>query len=158
MKKLLNDYIVNVLRNLGLFTLAMCVFVSLFGDQVKSVTPLAALGSEGIPVRIIVQALLANLIGVGLTRVFLSNTVIKDMKPSVRMILATGSVFVTVLCIILVCGWIPLKENGGNIGLICFIATFFCVFLIRAYRFISREKAENRELADALDRYKSTRN
>lgn len=158
MKKYLSDYIQNVLRNLGLFTLAMCVFVSLCGEQVKAVTPLAALGSEGITVRVIFQALLANLIGVGLARLFLSSTVIKDMTPSLRMILATGSAFVTVLCFILVCGWIPLRESGGIIGFICFIATFFCVFLFRAHRFIRHENAENRQLAEALDRYKSTMN
>ena len=156
MKKLLSDYIQNVLRNVGLFTLAESVFVALIGEKAKGITPLAALGSSGISVRLILQVLLVNLISVGLARLFLSSAVIKDMKPSRRMILATVSVFLTVLGCILVCGWIPLRESGGIIGFICFVATFFCAFLFCAHRFISREAAENRRLAEALDRYKST--
>ena len=41
MKKYLFDFIQNVLRNIGLFTLAICVFVSLFDEQAKAVTRLA---------------------------------------------------------------------------------------------------------------------
>ena len=155
MKKYLSDYIRNVLRNLGLFTLGMSVFVSLCGEKVMGITPLAALGSKGIPVRVLFQALLVNLIGVALARLFLSEAVIKDMKPSLRVILATGSAFLTVLVCILAFGWIPLHEKGGIAGIICFTGCFLICFVSRAILFIRREKQENQQLADALRRYKS---
>ena len=155
MKKYLSDYIRNVLRNLGLFTLAMSVFVSLCGEKVMGITPLAALGSKGIPVRVLFQALLVNLIGVALARLFLSEAVIKDMKPSLRIILATGCVFLTVFAAIIGFGWIPLHEKGGIAGIICFTGCFLICFVSRAILFIRREKQENQQLADALSRYKS---
>ena len=155
MKKYLSDYIRNVLRNLGLFTLAMSVFVSLCGEKVKGITPLAALGSKGIPVRVLFQALFVNLIGVALARLFLSEAVIKDMKPSLRIILATGCVFLTVFAAIIGFGWIPLHEKGGIAGFICFVCCFLICFVSRAILFIRREKQENAQLADALSRYKS---
>ena len=155
MKKYLSDYIRNVLRNLGLFTLAMSVFVSLCGEKVMGITPLAALGSKGIPVRVLFQALLVNLIGVALARLFLSEAVIKDMKPSLRIILATGCVFLTVFAAIIGFGWIPLHEEGGIAGFICFVCCFLICFVSRAVLFLRREKQENQQLADALSRYKS---
>ena len=155
MKKYLSDYIRNVLRNLGLFILAMSVFVSLCGEKVKGITPLAALGSKGIPVRVLFQALLVNLIAVALARLFLSEAVIKDMKPGLRVILATGSAFLTVLVCILAFGWIPLHEKGGIAGIICFTGCFLICFVSHAILFIRREKQENQQLADALSRYKS---
>lgn len=155
MKKYLSDYIRNVLRNLGLFTLAMSVFVSLYGEKVMGITPLAALGSKGIPVRVLFQALLVNLIAVALARLFLSEAVIKDMKPGLRVILATGSAFLTVLVCILAFGWIPLHEKGGIAGIICFVCCFLICFVSRAVLFLRREKQENQQLADALSRYKS---
>ena len=155
MKKYLSDYIRNVLRNLGLFTLAMSVFVSLCGEKVMGITPLAALGSKGIPVRVLFQALLVNLIGVALARLFLSEAVIKDMKPSLRIILATGCAFLTVFAAIIGFGWIPLHEKGGIAGFICFTGCFLICFVSRAILFIRREKQENQQLADALSRYKS---
>ena len=155
MKKYLSDYIRNVLRNLGLFTLAMSVFVSLCGEKVMGITPLAALGSKGIPVRVLFQALLVNLIGVALARLFLSEAVIKDMKPSLRIILATGCAFLTVFAAIIGFGWIPLHEKGGIAGIICFVCCFLICFVSRAVLFLRREKQENQQLADALSRYKS---
>ena len=155
MKKYLSDYIRNVLRNLGLFTLAMSVFVSLCGEKVMGITPLAALGSKGIPVRVLFQALLVNLIGVALARLFLSEAVIKDMKPSLRIILATGCAFLTVFAAIIGFGWIPLHEEGGIAGIICFTGCFLICFVSRAVLFLRREKQENQQLADALSRYKS---
>ncbi len=157
MKKFLSDYITNVLRNLGLAALALSAFVSLFGEQAKDITPLAALGSAGITVRVMLQMLLANLIAVALARLFLSETVIKDMKPGLRVILATGSAFLTVLVCILAFGWIPLHEKGGIAGFICFVCCFLICFVSRAVLFLRREKQENQRLADALDRYKSAR-
>lgn len=155
MKKYLSDYIRNVLRNLGLFTLAMSVFVSLCGEKVKGITPLAALGSKGIPVRVLFQALLVNLIGVALARLFLSEAVIKDMKPSLRIILATGCAFLTVFAAIIGFGWIPLHEEGSIPGLCVFAVCFPCIFIYSAHRFIRREQAENQQLADALSKYKA---
>ena len=155
MKKYLSDYIRNVLRNLGLFTLAMSVFVSLCGEKVMGITPLAALGSKGIPVRVLFQALLVNLIGVALARLFLSEAVIKDMKPGLRIILATGCAFLTVFAAIIGFGWIPLHEEGGIAGFICFVCCFLICFVSRAVLFLRREKQENQQLADALSRYKS---
>ena len=155
MKKFLTDYIRNVLRNLGLFTLGMAAFVSLFGEKARGISPLTALGSEGITVRLILQALLANLIAVGLARLFLSEAVIREMNPGLRVILATGSAFLTVLICILTFGWIPLHKEGGIAGCIIFTGCFLICFVSRAILFIRREKQENQQLADALSRYKS---
>lgn len=156
MKKHILNYIKAVLFNLGLSTLGASVIIMLFGDQMKGGSTIGALGSEGVPVCLIIQLLCLCLIVNALARLFLSDLVIKDMKPSLRIILAAGCACPIVLGSAIFFGWIPVHEPGGIIGIAVGAACFLCAFTCSARRFIRREEAENKQLAEALERYKST--
>lgn len=156
MKNTILNYIKAVLFNLGLSTLGSSVVIMLCGDQMKGLSTIGALGSEGVPVRLILQLLLLCMTVNALARLFLTDTLIKDMKPSLRIILATACAFPLVLGAAVFFGWIPVHESGGIIGIAIGAVCFFCVFTCSARRFIRREEAENKQLAAALERYKSS--
>ena len=156
MKKHILGYIKAVLFNLGLSSLATVILIMLFGDEIKGISTIGALGSEGIPVRLYLQLLFLCLIVNGLSRLFLSSLVIKNMKPSLRIILAAGCAFPIVLGSAILFGWIPVHETGGLIGIAVAAVCFPCCFYFSARRFIRREKAENEQLAKALERYKAS--
>ncbi len=156
MKKQILDFIKAVLFNLGLATLGMTVFVMLSGDQLRGFSTIGALGSAGVPVRLILQLLFLSMIVNALGRLFLSSLVIKNMKPSLRMILAAGCACPIVLGSVIFFGWIPVHETGGIVGIAVAAICFLCVFTCSARRFIRKEREENQQLADALSQYKSS--
>ena len=155
MKKAIVNYFRAVLINLGLSTLGMTGIVMLAGDQIKGRSTIGALGSGGVPVRLIFQLLFLSMTVNALGRLFLSDAVIKNMKPSLRIILAAGCALPIVLGSAVFFGWIPVRESGGRIGILFAAVVFLCAFTCSARRFIRREEAENKQLAEALERYKS---
>jgi hypothetical protein len=134
----------------GLTAAFMTVIVMLLGDEVGAETAVTALGSGGLPTAFLLQLLAAVMTVAALRMLFLSDLLIKRMKPSLRVFFVLVTALLTMLAFILYFGWFPPR------GLIVFVPCAVCILILNTVRLLRREEAKNRELADALDRYKST--
>lgn len=152
MKKHLRNYILNVMFSFGLTTAFLTVIIRSVGDRLKGETGMTMLGSNGIPILFLLQFLIADMIVMAFRMLFLSDFLIKDMKPSLRVILFMVTALAAMTGFILVCGWFPPS------GMIVFIPGSVCAVILNAIRMYRREEAKNKELADALEQYKSTHN
>ena len=150
MKKHLWTYFLNVIFCFGLVTAFSTIVIMLVGDEIKGETGMTILGSDGIPTAFLLQFLIAEMIVMALRKLFLSDLCIKSMKPILRVILFLTTALCTMTGFILVCGWFP---PGG---LLVFVPLAVCAIILNAIRMFRREEKKNKELAAALEQYKST--
>ena len=152
MKKHLRTYFLNVMFAFGLTVTFLTIVIRLVGDEIKGETGMTMLGSGGIPTAFLLQFLIADMIVMALRKLFLSDLCIKNMKPSLRVILFLITALLTMTGFILGCGWFP------PAGLCVFIPGSVCAIILNAVRMFRRENAKNKEFADALEQYKSAHN
>lgn len=152
MKKHLWTYFLNVMFSFGLTVAFSTIVIMLVSDEIKGETGMTMLGSEGIPIAFLLQFLIADMIVMAFRTLFLSDLFIKNMKPSLRVVLLLVTSLLTMTGFILVCGWFP------PVGLCVFIPGSVCAIIVNAVKLFRRENAKNKELADALEQYKSTHN
>ena len=152
MKKHLWTYFLNVMFAFGLTVAFSTIVIMLVGDELKGEAGITMLGSEGIPIAFLLQFLIADMIVMALRKLFLSDLCIKNMKPSLRVILFLVTALCTMTGFILAFRWFP------PVGLFVFIPGSVCAIIVNAVRMLRRENAKNNELADALEQYKFTHN
>ena len=150
MKKHLWTYFMNVMFSFGLTTAFSVIVIRLVGEELKGETGMTMLGSEGIPIAFLLQFLIADMIVMALRKLFLSDLCIKNMKPSPRVMLFLVTALITMTGFILVFRWFP------PTGLFVFLPGSVCAIILNAVRMFRRENTKNKELADALEQYKST--
>lgn len=150
MKKHLRTFFLNAMFAFGLTVAFSTIVIRLVGDEIRGETGMTMLGSDGLTTAFLLQLLIAEMIIMALRQLFLSDLCIKSMKPSLRVILLLITSLLTMTGFILVCGWFP---PGG---LLIFLPCSVCAIILSAFRLFRREETKNKELADALEQYKST--
>ncbi|MBQ5316626.1 MAG: hypothetical protein J6I96_03625 [Oscillospiraceae bacterium] len=141
----------NVFMIYGVTTLIINIFCILFGKGAQGYSMMFSLGSEGIPVKTSAEFLLTVASVVALRYIFMTETLIKDMSVTVRMILMFISAFAVTCAYIVLFGWFPVDMPSTWIMfIICFAVSCTVSSIISN----QSEKQENRRLEEALKKYK----
>lgn len=152
-RKHLLDYLAQVMIIFGCTVLAIAVIDYFVGDKASDISSMFALGRSGIPLDTIFQYLLSSVCVTALRILFFSDLLIKRLSTALRTI---GMLLSVIACISIFSfrfHWFPVNDPGcWLIFLICF-AICFVVSLLAS---IWKERLDNRQLAEALQKLKET--
>ena len=150
-KKGILGFLSQVFMLFGIIVLLMSVFAVIVVDEAKEFSSIFSLGSKGLSFATLIPFLFAIAIICVLRFVFMTDTIIKKMPLTLRIILMFISVIAVIIGFVLAFGWFPITETKAWIMFIlCFIAS--CV--ISTFISVLSEKQENRKLEEALKRFK----
>lgn len=152
-KKTVFNYLSQVLIVFGFAMLTMNIFCLAFGNSAKDLSPMFALGSQGLPIEIVFQFLLLSAMIIGLRFIFFTDIFIKKMPIYLRTILMLTSVIIIMTAFIAAFHWFPINMwQPWVMFFICFIVSFLGSYFVM----ILKEKTENKRMAEALQRLKET--
>ena len=135
------------------FTIAVLnVFCFAFGEHAKDISAMFSLGSDGLSVATTLHFLLLSAIISALRAVFFTDMLIKDMSLSARTVCMFSGVIIAMICFVVRCRWFPLDSIiAWVMFFICFIVSAGLSAVISGLK----EKGENKQMQDALERYKN---
>lgn len=150
-KKGILGFLSQIFMLFGIIVLLMSVFAVMFGDDAKEISTIFSLGNKGLSFETLIQFLSAIAIICILRFVFMTDTLIRKMPVSLRIILMFISVVAVIIGFVFAFGWFPVTDISAWIMfcvcfvLSCGISTFISVLA---------EKQENKKLEEALKRFK----
>lgn len=150
-KKTIFYYLQHVMIVYGVAVVSQVLFCTLFGEDARGYSSMFALGSEGIPVALLVEFLVLAVMITILRWIFFTDTLIKQCSITVRTVLMF-------LCVILVVGaeaalfhWFPVDQvKPWCMFLLCFLVCAVASVGITTLM----EKSENKKMQEALERMK----
>lgn len=150
-KKTIFDYLAQVMIVYGFAVFVMNLFCLVFGNSAKDFSSMFALGNRGLPVETAFQFLLVSALIIGLRIIFFTDMLIKKMPIWLRTICMLVSVVIIIAAFIIVFHWFPVDMwQPWAMFFICFGISFLGSYFIMAIK----EKAENRQMEEALRRLK----
>lgn len=150
-KRTIFDYLAEVMIVFGFTMLVMNIICLIFGDSAKGFSALFELGNQGISVKISFQFFCISILNVGVRFVFFTDVLIKKMSICFRVICMLVSLVIITAVFIIVFDWFP-----ANMWLpwVMFLLCFGVSFLGGCFMMILKEKVENRQMEEALQRLK----
>lgn len=150
-KKGILGFLSQVFMLFGIIVLLMSVFAVMFGDDAKEISTIFSLGSKGLSFETLIQFLSAIAIICILRFVFMTDTLIRKMPVSLRIILMFISVVAVIIGFVFAFGWFIVTEiRAWIMFILCFIVS--CV--ISTIVSVVSEKQENKKLEEALKCFK----
>lgn len=150
-KRTIWDYLAQVMIVFGFSMLVMNVFCLIFGESAKDFSPLFGLGNQGIPVLIAFQFLCVSALNVGVRFVFFTDILIKKMPIWLRTICILTAILIIIAAFIIVFHWFPVNMwQPWTMFFVCFGVSSLGSYLVMTVK----EKAENRQMEEALRRLK----
>ena len=149
--KTLFDYISRVFAVFGVVILIHILIGSLVGQDAGEVSTLFSLGSEGLAMSTILQLFALSVIVIVLQSLLLTDKFIKNMSIVVRIILMFVSVTCAIVAFVLAFKWFPVNDVKAWIG---FFVSFAVCSLAGVIFTRLKEKAENKKMDEALEKYK----
>lgn len=150
-KRTIWDYLAQVMIVFGFSMLVMNVFCLIFGESAKDFSPLFGLGNQGIPVLIAFQFLCVSALNVGVRFVFFTDILIKKMPIWLRTICILTAILIIIAAFIIVFHWFPVNMwQPWAMFFVCFGISSLGSYLVMTVK----EKAENRQMEEALRRLK----
>lgn len=152
-KKLL-DYLAQAILIFGITILIIAIICILVGDEAKGYSTMFEFGSAGIPMNTVLQYLLSSVCITVIRFMFFTDTFIKRMSVAARTIAMLISVIILVGVFAHIFGWFPVDEPR------CWIYFFICFgicFMIGAITSITKEKSDNKQLAEGLKNLKEVK-
>ncbi len=150
-RKHLLAYVEQVFMVFGISIVALSAICVVAGEEAREISTMFALGAEGIPLSTLGQYLLSSLCITALRFVFFTDALIRRWTLAART--AGMLVAVTVLTggLAYLFGWFPVNEP---ICWVAFLVSFGVCFITAAVFSAKKERAENRQLENALRRMK----
>lgn len=150
-KRTILDYLAQVMIVFGFMMLVLNVFCLAFGNSAKDFSAMFELGNQGIPVKITFQFLCVSALNVGVRFIFFTDVIIKKMPIWLRAICMLVSIVIIIAVFIIVFHWFPANMwQPWAMFFICFGISFLGSYFVM----IIKEKAENRQMEEALQRLK----
>lgn len=150
-KKSIFSYLGQVMIVFGFAILVMNIFCLIVGNSAKGFSSMFELGNQGIPVKIAFQFLLVSFLIIGLRIIFFTDLLIKKMPIWLRTICMLVSVVIIIAGFIIAFHWFPINMwQPWAMFFICFGISFLGSYFIMSVK----EKAENRQMEEALRRLK----
>lgn len=146
------DYLAQVLIVFGFTILTMNVFCLAFGNSAKEFSAMFAIGSEGIPIGVTFQFFGIAILIVSVRFVFFTDIFIKQMPIWLRTIGMLTTVVIIISAFIVAFQWFPVNMwQPWAMFFLCFAISFLGSYLVM----LIKERTENRQMAEALQRLKS---
>lgn len=150
-KKTIFNYLAQVMIVFGFAMLVLNIFCLVFGDSAKDFSSMFELGNQGVPAKTAFQFLLISALIIGLRIIFFTDVLIKKMPIWLRTICILVSVVIIIAAFIIVFHWFPVDMW---LPWVLFFVCFGISFLGSCFIMAIKEKAENRQMEEALRRLK----
>ncbi|MBR5512879.1 MAG: hypothetical protein IKV85_02690 [Ruminococcus sp.] len=148
-------YLSKVFMIYGITVVILNIFTLIFGGDAKEMSTIFSCGGDALGVKTLMQFLLASFILVSIETVFMTDTVIKKMKTSMRICLVFISVFTVVSLFVAVFNWFP---TDMAVPWVMFIICFVICSAVSTFISAVSERQEDKKLEEALKRYKGEEN
>ena len=150
-RKTIFDYAGQVFITFGFSIMALNLFCIFIGEYAQDVSSLYSMGKEGLSTATMMQFLGVSVCITGLRFLFFTDRIIRQMSITVRTVCMLLSIIgLIVLCAFLF-GWFPVNMWQSWTG---FFITFSLCFVGSMIIMRLKEKTENREMEEALQRLK----
>lgn len=150
-KRTIFDYLGQILIVFGFTMLNINLLCLAFGDAAKDISAMFALGSRGVPVEIAFQFLCVSALVVGVRFVFFTDILIKNMPIWLRTVCMLIVIILIIAAFVAVFQWFPVMMWQPWA---MFFGCFGLSFLGSYFVMIVKEKAENKQMEEALRRFK----
>lgn len=145
------DYLSQVFMIFGITIFLLNIFCLIFGESAKDFSAIFSLGSSGLGVKTALQFLLAIAITIVFRFTFMTDILIEKMSMTARIIAMFTAAFLNIVIFILLCHWFPVNNpTAWAMFLISFIVSCTVSTIIS----VCKEKYENRQLSEALQKLK----
>lgn len=145
------DYLSQVFMIFGITVLLLHIFCLMFGESAKDFSTIFSLGSSGVSVKTTLQFLLAIAITIVFRFAFMTDILIKKMSITARVITMFIAVFLNIVVFAILFDWFP---ANNPIAWTMFLVSFAVSCTISTLISICKEKYENRQLSEALQKLK----
>lgn len=150
-KRTVFDYLAQVLIIFGFAMLTMNIFCLAFGNSAKEFSTMFELGNRGIPTQTAFQFLCVSVLIAGARFVFFTDIIIKKMLVGSRTICMLTAIIITIAAFVIAFDWFPVNMwQPWAMFFICFGISFLGSYFMT----IIRERIENRQMDEALQRLK----
>lgn len=145
------DYLSQVFMIFGITVLLLNIFCLMFGESEKDFSTIFSLGSSGLSVKTTLQFLLAIAITIVFRFAFMTDLLIKKMSITVRIVTMFTATFLNIVVFVILCKWFPVNDP---MAWTMFLLSFAVSCTVSTAISICREKYENRQLSEALQKLK----
>ena len=145
------DYLSQVFMIYGITVLILNIFCLIFGETARDYSTIFSLGSSGISFKTTLQFLLAIAITIAFRFTFMTDILIKKMSITARIVAMFTAAFLNIVVFVLLCDWFPLNNP---IAWTMFLISFVVSCTVSTLISICKEKYENRQLSEALQKLK----
>lgn len=150
-RKNILEYGAQVLCIFGFTMLCMMVFVSLFGESARELSPFFVLGKKGISLAVMGEFLLLSVVIVLLQALFFTDWWIRKMPVLGRTVLMVLSILVVMSVFIILFDWFPVRMwQPWVMFLLCFLLCFGGSVTVS----VLKTRLENKKLQEGLKRLK----
>lgn len=150
-KRTIFDYLAQVMIIFGFTMLVMNIFCLAFGNSAKDVSTMFELGSQGVPVKLAFQFLCISALIAGVQFTFFTDIFIKRMAIWLRTACMLIAVLIIITAFVIAFHWFPINTWWPWV---MFFVCFGISFLGSCLVIIIKEKIENRQMEEALQRLK----
>ena len=150
-KPTLFDYLSQVFMIFGISILILNIFCLIFGESAKDFSTIFSLGRSGLSVKTMLQFLLAIAITIVFRFLFMSDLLINKMSITARIIAMFTAAFLNIMVFVILCDWFPVNDP---VSWTMFLVSFAVSCTVSTAVSICREKYENRQLSEALQKLK----
>lgn len=150
-KPVILDILTKIFTIFGITVLILCVMCSIFGEDAEGYSEIFSLGSKGLSAKTLFEFLLASAVMNGIETLFMTDTIIKDLSLAKRIVFMFVSAFVSVIIFTVLFGWFPINDGSAWLS---FIISFAVCCTVGTLISQAKERSENKQLAEALERLK----
>ncbi len=153
-KKSVFAYISKIFATYGVIVTIFILFSFLIGEGTEDYSPLFRLGRTGLSLSTLLELLLLAAVVTLVQILFFTDQWIKNMPILWRNMLFFLTVLAAIVLLIVLFKWFPLSDVTAWIG---FLLSFVPCMVAGILIFRLRERAENKRMQAALDKYKQGR-
>ena len=144
-------YLSQVFMIFGVTVLLLNIFCLMFGESAKDFSAIFSLGSSGLGVKTTLQFLFAIAITIIFRFLFMTDLLIEKMSMTARIVAMFTATFLNIVVFVILCNWFPINNiKAWTMFLISFVVSCTVSTLVS----ICKEKYENRQLSEALQKLK----
>lgn len=150
-KKTIFDFCGQVFFLFGIMIAILIVLCLIFGDSAKDISRMFALGSEGLPIDLMLQFLVVSIIVTSARYLFFNDLLIKKASITVRTALMLLTIILTIVLFIYKFEWFPINMWQPWV---MFLLGFGICFTISIAVTYLKENVDNRNMENALKKLK----
>lgn len=149
--KTIFDYIGQFFATFGIIVTIFIVLGSAMGEEAKNISNLFSLGSEGLRLDTLLQLFVFALLLTFEEILFVTDRIIKKMPMAARILCFFVTVIITIVGFVICFAWFPIDDEKSWIG---FLVSFTVCTVVAVGISLLKEKAENKKMEQALNRFK----